>query len=316
MKYSTKLMLTGLLWVNGMTVGSADVVVDGQVIDSADISSISIDPVSGDINVTAGGLYTVTRDSEPPSGPNVVINSFTASSNTILEGQSVTISWTTTDADSCTPSGGGGGWSSQSISLPSGVSSSLTIATAGNYTFRLDCQNATPSSTFRTVTVQVNSDTEPPEPSNCTAPTINGSVATWADIFNTQWPDPRLTEQIVAIPRSGYLAIEFNTGNVQEDGGFTTITHTSTSGNRLGSISECPGDFSEALPGSVFSCTELMYIGGGVGWNSFTSPKSGFCNLQPNTTYYLNLTFTDGESSTTDRCEASSSCRTILRVWR
>lgn len=316
MKYSTKLMLTGLLWVNGVTVGSADVVVDGQVIDSADISAISVDPVSGDINVTAGGLYTVTRDSEPPAGPNVVINSFTASSNTILEGQSVTLSWTTTDAASCTPSGGGGGWSSQSISLPSGVSSSLTLATAGSYTFRLDCQNATPSSTFRTVTVQVNSDVEPPGPSNCTAPTINGSVATWADIFNTQWPDPRLTEQIVAIPRSGYLAIEFNTGSVQEDGGFTTITHTSTSGNRLGAISECPGDFSEALPSSVFACTELMYIGGGVGWNSFTSPKSGFCNLQPNTTYYLNLTFTDGESSATDRCEASSSCRTILRVWR
>ncbi|NNL95275.1 MAG: hypothetical protein HKO64_06595 [Xanthomonadales bacterium] len=298
-----------------MTVGSADVVVDGQVIESADISEISIDPISGDINITAGGLYTVTKDGNPPPGPNVVINSLTASDTVILVGESITISWSTTDADSCTPSGGDGGWDSEVISLPSGTSSSLTMATSGSFNFRLDCSNDTPSQTFRTVTVQVNDDVDPPNPSNCPDPALTGGTRDWATHFGTNWPDPAYAEVVTAIGDSSYLALEFNTGNIVEDGGFTTITHTSTSGIRLGAISECPGDFVDHLPDAVGACTEEFFIGGSVKWNTNSGYQFGQCNLEPNTTYYLNLTFTDGLDPQTNRCVSSSACRTILRVW-
>lgn len=315
MKYLTRLMLSGLIMVTAVTIGSADVVVDGQVIQGADISQISIDPVSGDINIAAGGLYTLTKDTEPPPGPNAVINTLTASSTTVLVGDAITVSWSTTDADSCTPSGGTGGWSSQVISLPSGISSSLTMSTVGSFSFRLDCSNATPTQTFRTVTVQVNDVVAPPNPSNCPDPTLTGGIREWGTHFGSSWPDPTYAEVVTAIGDTSYLAIGFNTGAISDDGGFTTITHTSTSGIRLGAISECPGDFKDYLPDISAACTEEFFIGGSVKWNTVAGYQFGQCNLEPNTTYYLNLTFTDGVDPATDRCVSSSACRTILRVW-
>lgn len=312
MKLSIRLVLLSLGLVNGVATSSADVIIDGQVVQSADISAISIDPVSGDINVTAGGLYTVTRDDDPQSGPTVVINSLTASSTSILEGQAITISWSTTDAETCTPSNGGGGWSSQTITLPSGTSSSLTLATAGTYTFRLDCSNSTPSNTFRTVSVNVSPDD--PGPSDCPTPTLAGNTIDWANHFGSVWPDPTYAQKLTTIPRAGYLAIEFNTGSVVEDGGISSINHTSTYGDRFGAISECPGDFSQRLPDTVANCTELWYIGGGIGWNTLAGDQSRQCDLQPNTTYYLNVTFTDGVNPATDRCVGSFGCKTYISV--
>lgn len=313
MKRRIQLMILGLCLVNGVTTGSADVVIDGQVIQAADISAISIDPISGDLIVNAGGQYTVTRDVDPEAGPTVVINSLTASNTSILEGDSITISWSTTDADSCTPSNGAGGWSSQVISLPSGTSSALTLNTAGTYSFRLDCSNATPTSTFRTVSVTVSADD--PVPTDCPNPTLAGSTIPWSTHFNAVYPEPTYAQKTTGIGRRGYIAIEFNTGNTLEDGGITTAPHTSTNGDRLASISECPGDFSQRLPDSLSRCTEYMYIGGGIKWNTLAGEQSRECNLEPNTTYYLNITFTDGVDPNTDRCTSSlASCYTYLTV--
>ncbi|MDX1460812.1 MAG: hypothetical protein R3348_07125 [Xanthomonadales bacterium] len=322
MKSSTRLMLLGLLLVNGMTVTHADVVVDGQVIEGADISDISIDPVSGNVNITAGGLYTVTKDGEPPAGPSVVINSLTASDTSILEGESVSISWVTTDADSCAPSSGGGGWSSASTPVPSGTAGPFTLPTAGTYTFRLTCQNDTPSSTFRTVSVNVSADTPPPVPSSCPDPALSGAVTSWFSMFDAVWPSPRYREVIATLPRRGYLAIEFDTGSAVGDGGVSTITHTSTNGLRFGAISECPGDFSEHLPlhpntgeVDVTACTESWYIGGSIKWSIGQGYTFGHCHLDPDKTYYVNLTFTDGVDPLSDDCESSTTCRTYVRVW-
>lgn len=315
MKFVNKLMLFMLVLVNGMTFVSADVIVDGQVIESADISSIAIDPVSGNISVAAGGLYTVTKDGDPPPGPQVVINSLTTSSSSITEGQSVVISWTTTDATACTPSGGSGGWSGKTIALPSGNSGSMTLATPGTYVFTLSCTNATPTSATRNVTVVVNPDD--PDPTSCPTPTLAGSTVSWSSHFGLNWPDPNYAEIITGITRRGYLAIEFDTGNILEDGGIATITHTSTNGERLGAISKCPGIFTaDQLPDTVSRCTKQWFIGGSITWNTLAGNQSGQCNLEANTKYYLNLTFTDGVDPTTDRCSSSSTCRTILRVWK
>jgi hypothetical protein len=317
MKISTRLAVLGLCLVNGMATGYADVIIDGQHIQAADISNITIDPVTGDISVSAGGLYDVTPsgDTDPNAGPSVVINSFTVNDTTILEGGSVTLSWNTTDADACTPSLGGGGWGNKVITLPGG-STSVTLNTAASYTFRLDCSNDTPSSTFRTVTVSVDSPIVDPGPTSCPTPTLSGSTTQWQSHFGQSWPSPNYAEVVTAIPRAGYLAIQFNTGSVVEDGGVASIQHTSTHGERLGAISECPGDFSQRLPDTLSNCTELWYIGGGIKWNTLAGDQSGQCDLEANTTYYLNLTFTDGVSPNTDRCVSTLGCKTTIRVWK
>lgn len=316
MKISTRLAILGLCLVNGMATYAADVIIDGQHVQAADISSITIDPVTGDISVSAGGLYTVSRsgDDTTDSGPSVVINSFTTSASTILEGQSVTLSWNTTDADSCTPSQGGGGWSTKTITLPSGQTS-VTLNTAADYTFRLDCSNDTPSSTYRTVSVSVQAESTT-TPSNCPSPTLSGSTVDWKTHFGHTWPAPGYAEVVTTIPRAGYLAIKFSTGSVLEDGGVASILHTSTEGDRLGAISECPGDFSQVLPDTVINCTELWYIGGSIKWNTLSGDELGECDLESNKTYYLNLTFTDGVDPNTDRCVSSTTCKTIMRVWK
>lgn len=317
MKFSIRLLILGLGLVNGMATSSADVIVDGQSILSADISAISIDPISGDVTVAAGGLYTVTKDGEPPPGPQVAINTLTASSNTILEGQSITISWTTTDAESCTPSGGGGGWSSEVISLPGGTSSSLTLATAGTYVFTLGCTNSTPTSTSRNVSVQVDSDDPPPPASDCPAEYVSplaGTTGAWSSFWGQNWPAPAYSELVMGVRTAGFRALEFSTGVIVEDGAITTIPHTSTNGNRQAAISLCPGDFTEHLPESS-GCYKSMYIGDNLKWNTMAGSKLGSCDLDPNTTYYLNITFTNGVDPSTDQCSETSSCRTIIRAW-
>jgi hypothetical protein len=319
MKFSIRLMILGLGLINGLTVGSADVLVDGQVIQEADISAISIDPISGDVIVSAGGLYTVTRDGDPPPGPQVIINTLTRSASPILENESVTISWTTTEADSCNTSGGGGGWAGENIpaqDLASGQRT-VTLALAGTYTFTLDCSNDTPTSTSRSVTVLVNEDVTPPPGPDCGTPTLSGSTVSWEGLLGFDWPDPGYSEKVIGIPTAGYLAIEFNTGDiVNEDGGVKSIPHISTQGSRLGAISECPGDFMDFLPDAEVLCKRTWFDGGTLNWSTDAFPAAWECELQPNTTYYLNLTFTDGVSADTDQCSASSgSCRTILRVF-
>ena len=319
MKFIVRLMIFALVLGNGMSQLSADVIIDGQNILEADISEISIDPISGDVTVIAGGLYTVTREDGGGGGPTVSMGPLVASDTSILEGQSITISWTTADAESCTPSNGGGGWSGQSISLPDGTSDSITLATAGSYTFTLTCSNSTPSQTARSVTVVVNEDT--PEPTgNCPAeytPPLSGGTVSWLTHFGTTWPNPAYAQVLTYVQTAGYFAIAFDTGTIVEDGGITTIRHTSTYGNRLGAISTCPGDFSQYLPNNDEDfCTRNWYIGGSLKWNTEPQTVLGECNLEPNTQYYFNLTFTNGVDPSTDRCSGTSNCRTIVNVWK
>lgn len=312
MKFSIRLVILALVLVNGMTQVSADVIIDGQNILETDISEISIDPISGDVTVVAGGLYTVTRDGGGGGGPNVSMGPLVATDTSILEGQSITLSWTTTDADSCTPSGGAGGWSGQSIALPNGTSDTITLATAGSYTFTLTCVNAEPSQAARSVTVLVEEDN--PEPTgSCPAeytPPLSGRTVTWLTHFGTTWPNPTYAEVISSIPTAGYLAIAFNTGGIVEDGGSITIRHTSTFGSRAQSLSMCAGDFYDHVP------DDNCLSGGSLKWNTTAGDKFGECNLEPETSYYLNTTFTNGLDPATDNCEGTSNCRTIIRVWK
>jgi hypothetical protein len=105
----------------------------------------------------------------------------------------------------------------------------------------------------------------------------------------------------------GWIAIRFNTGSIIGTGGIQSIESTKTSGSRRGAISECPGDFDVPL-----RCQQVWGIGGGIGWTTEGYP--GACSLQPNTDYYLNVTFTDGVDPDSSTCDGIP-CITKLRYY-
>ena len=158
--------LNGLKWIYALaifgTTANADLIIDNQPIPGADISSITISPTTGNIFVSTIPGYDVTKStSEPPPPGEVAITSFSASPLNITEGQNTTLSWTTANASSCTPTGSTGDWSSHTIGLPNG-STSILITSAGTYTFGLTCQGASGDPVSRSVVVTA--QPTPPDP--------------------------------------------------------------------------------------------------------------------------------------------------------
>ncbi len=285
---------------------SADINIDGQVIPAIDITSISILPASGDLNVITIPGYTVTKDGLPPPPGVVAITAFSASPATIDEGQSTTLSWTTSNANSCTASQGTGGWGG---GVAVSGSANITIATAGTYTFTLTCDDVQANTDSRNVTVTVNTPAPPPGPDNCPIQPLTGTQATWMELWGIGFPKPGYATRNDIVPFSGYRAYEFYTGNIVDNGFVTEVGNTQTSGLRRGSISECPGDFNVAP-----ECDQVWGIGGGIGWA--TDGKAGSCQLKANTTYYFNMTFTDGFDSKSSTCDSNPCVISVQHVNR
>jgi len=250
---------------------------------------------SGD-TVTKNVLLTVTAANA------VAITSFSASPSTIDEGDTTTLSWTTQNATSCAASGGAGGWSGSSISIPNG-STSVTVSTAGTYSFTLDCFDSSGGQDSVTTVVTAN-----PVGDGCAAPALTGTDITWKSFWLVDFPKPGYDNRYATVPRYGYLALEFNTGNIVANGKLFTVETTQTDGVRLGAISQCPGDF-DVQP----ECDYVWGIGGGLSWA--TNGTSG-CQLAPNTTYYFNLTYTDGVDPATTTCDSYPCITTIQNYSR
>ncbi len=236
------------------------------------------------------------------SANTVSITNFTASPATIIEGESTTLSWTTQNASSCTPTGGTAGWSAFGINLPNG-SASLTLPTAGTYSFTLTCQDVSAGTAVKSTVVIVS-----PAAGECPASPLSGTTTLWKSFWLVDFPKPGYDNRFATIPRYGYLALEFNTGNIISNGSIVSIETTVTDGVRLGALSKCPGDF-DVTP----ECEYVWGIGGGLGWA--TNGTRG-CQLEPNTTYYFNVTFTDGFDGTSSSCRSSPCITTIQHINR
>ena len=278
----------------------------------------SITLPSGSATITTATLgshtFTLTCDGSEPGdtvtrnvfvtvtpADAVAITSFSADPDSITTGNTTTITWNTVNAESCTPTGGTADWTSQQITLPSG-SATIALDSAGTYTFSLTCVGPSGDQQTQSDVVTVS-----PEVQSCDTVTLDGVTTAWSSFWNTSFPGPsyeNVTNRIVA--RDGYLAIEFNTGNVIDDGKISALENASTPGIRTGSISQCPGDFTE-VPAE---CTYVWGLGGGLRWA--TNGKFGACDLESNTTYYFNITFTDGEDPNSSSCNASP-CRINLQ---
>jgi hypothetical protein len=123
------------------SLGSADGLLDspwGVAVDASDR-----------IIVTDSGNSRIQVFAESARVP-VAIESFTASPSIVAAGQSVTLAWSVSNADSCTPLNGIGGWVDKAID-PAGGSTDVLIPAAGSYDFTLQCSGggATDSASAR-----------------------------------------------------------------------------------------------------------------------------------------------------------------------
>jgi len=270
-----------------------------------DLLSIDLPSGSTQIDIASAGTYTFTLTCDGDGGSSAVetevvtvsqpvtISSFSASPDSFTEGGSTSLSWVTADATSCTPSGGAGGWDLLGIDLPGG-SAQIDIATAGIYTFTLSCDGVGGSADVETEVVTVS-----PEPTNpsCDPPPLYGVTEPWADFWGVEFPGPSFDTKHAAVTKSGYLALEFNTGDVVDWGLLELVNSTWTAGLRTGALSECPGDFDVAS-----ECIGHWGTGDALAWA--TNGIIGTCQLKANTTYYFNMTFTDGFDPTSSTCES------------
>ncbi|MCW8926566.1 MAG: hypothetical protein OQJ84_09930, partial [Xanthomonadales bacterium] len=195
-----------------------------------------------------------------------------------------------------------GGWASASVALSG--NKDIIVSQPGTYLFTLRCVGD--SGTVQSQ-LSVTAVTDTPPPDNCAAATLGGTTVEWAEFWNdVPFPDPVYGSIYSDIPRNGYLAIKFNTADFVDTGLLSTIETTATRGRRLGALSQCPGDFDVAD-----ECQEIWGNGGDIIWT--TDGYSGACDLEPNTTYYFNITFTDGVDPTTSEC-TSTYCQTKVRA--
>ena len=226
------------------------------------------------------------------------ITDFSATPSTVEEGQITTISWATQNADSCTASDLTGEFEG---SVATSGSVELIFTTAGSYDLTLTCEgDLDPAIEVLTITVEEKVTT-----TNCDAPPFVGVIKQWSDFWEADFPGPISGDKTSAVARSGYMAIEFETGDFVDNGLLVSIGLTITTGTRFGAISECPGEFDVAP-----ECDHSWGIGGGITWA--TDGKAGACALMPNTTYFFNITFTDGFDGDSSSC-TSTQCKVRLQ---
>ena len=189
--------------------------IDNQTIPGAEISTISISPVTGNIFINTTTGYIVTPDDgEPPAPDAVAITTFSASPLSIIKGKSTALSWTTKNATGCSLSS-----NVPNLVLPGvGTSSAglnVTINVTGNYAFTLNCIDASNGQDTKFVNITVTS--QPTTSNACSdyvSPLGGGVIMDWADFWGVSFPGPESTSELTDVPRRSYLALEFNTGEL------------------------------------------------------------------------------------------------------
>lgn len=240
--------------------------------------------------------------------PPVNILSFEADPSTIMEDESVTLSWTLEDATDCTATGGSNQWQALNLDGNNNSAEITDLDTAGVYQFGLSCEGIGGDEDVASVDVTVEA------PPACEPPTLDGSNFYWNDFFSTpngqEFPRVGLSRVTWLVASRRYMSIQFNTGNASNHGQFSLINHSQSSGLRLGAISTCEGNF-DVNP----KCTHSWGTGKGIKWETDGEPNS--CELEPNTTYFLNFTYTDGVDPDSSRCnlDVSGKCYLVIDTY-
>ena len=264
-------------------------------------TGVSIDPLTGNITATPADPSACSGTVDC-SDVDVDIITFSVGPNPVSQAGTINLNWSSRGAWSCTGSGLPGTTWDGAGKLPDGSQSvSAAPLAVGSYDVVLTCSNG-PVTDQETRTIVVNTDPGPTAcvqegrvpPVGLTRDTsiILGSgrqTLTYEDVFSSDFPGG--TDVNIEIERDQYAALQFNTGNtpIGETGAldFNAIFSSQIlSGRKIVTISECPGDFTaQADPG----CDQNIFVGG-INWRMGGAQD---CNLDQNTTYYINILYTN-----------------------
>ncbi len=285
------------------SAANADIIIDGQTLPIEAISSYQV-------QVNEQGRYTIIVQTEngwtlEPSDvipdPDPITLTFSATPSTVNEGESVSFSWSSANAENCTTSGGNAAWAALGNA---GVNGSADIPMTLNPSpFQMTCSATGLNPVVRSISITV-LDPDVGGPTDCPAPEVSsGSVVTWENYWGGQsFPNQDVGEKSQTLNRNSYIAIEFNTGNFNGLGRLLTIYITD--GIRNVSVSSCPGVFVQDVPAA---CFQEQANGRGMFWSTDGSTA---CNLNKNQTYYMNVTYADVKNVTPSSSFCpNSSCR-------
>ena len=293
----------------------ADVVFNGTAVPSADITSITIDPVSGDILINAVNDWTVVQDTgepEPPPPPpppplpsDELAVALQASVAEINQWEEVTFTWQSVDAVRCVTRLGTPEWKEVVIDPLAGGSATIQMTEFGDIAFRIFCFDAANAQVADAVNISV-IETAPPEPGpevvdpptvSCDNPDVTrGSIVEWNEMYQAAtFPNTSRLGDTFSISRNSYVAVKFDTGDAV--GTASNRAVAISGGIRNIAVSQCPGMFVTDVPEA---CRQAQGTGS---VHQFSTDGSLPCNLDANTTYYFNITYAD----VNDRLDGESS---------
>ena len=322
-----KLIILSMLIFNTI-VTAEDLILDGRTIPLDSTSTLSIDPITGNIIATsANGDLTCSEVGFPPT------LSLSASPSAVNSGESSVVSWTLgNDATTCTKSGGwSGNFTGADVTngTHSQTMSNLTLST----TYNLVCSNNFGSSPQRSTIVSVNGGNP-----NCVTqpPILNGNEdfsikivrgtafgqpgsppnpltydGTYDDIApGVGWPGVLGTQSDANLTKNNYIAMQFNTDTTNATARFSLTTPGNAQGPPTTAttvaISECPGDFTEHLGQS--RCLSVGGANPNLTWSQNPAANAVLnCKLDKNKTYYLNIVHSNStvDGYVTSGCDSS-----------
>jgi hypothetical protein len=296
------------------TATMADIIFNGTAIPSADITSIQIDPVTGDVLVTVANDWTVQQGGEPPPPPPPpppVVEAPTppagatfwvgmnVSTNEIDQWEDVTFAWTSVGAVRCVTRLGNDEWLAQALDPANPTDIEITMTAAGvDQRFRIFCFDEAGAQvvTQQMITVIEAPEPPPPPPPPPTTETVScdtsdvqfGDTLEWGEVFASNgFPEINQAGDDFFIGRNGYLAVRFETTDADVNGAIATVALSG--GIRNVSISECPGNF---VTDTDPACSDLQGIGDSLQYTTdlFDTTK---CTIRKNKEYFINITYVD-----------------------
>lgn len=246
-------------------------------------SAVSIDPATGNVTVrSSAGNLNECSSTAPPSPQ---ITSFFASPNPVQTSGSFSVSWTSTNTTSCTPSQGTAAWAAQGTLGTSGTVNGLVApASAQNVNFRLTCTNGS-TSVFQDFVLQVQSGGGG---GSCTAQ-WSPNIVGWSGVFQTAFPSHPGGAARVSVSSGTTISAQFVASSPGAQ--FGTISSAGFPGDGEGmgllSISTSAGCFNQAQLGS--NCLSELKSYPVISWRIGASSTQ--CQLTQGATYFLNFTF-------------------------
>jgi hypothetical protein len=302
---------------------------------TTDASGLSLVPGTTDLKAT-GVTFSPAGCGQgtglpPPTPPNFQLSGVPASGTAPL---SFTVTWDLVNAVTCTGSATKdgatttiAGWTDSNAASPQ--SRSLTLTQAGTYALTLTCGNgASPPATItsRVATVTVSGGGGGGDGGSCQGPAgltrltqsnitygpvnltarPNVDVKEWNNIWGhgtpsdgvTPWPGVNGAGPVIRqFGRTNFLAAHFNTGAHGEPT-YGVLAYASNIGgpNVDIRISQTCGDFSANAANPACLVQAASDDSPAIRWKFGTGNTGSYCNLLPNTDYYINIKFHDPAS--------------------